>query len=172
MSPIPMLLQDGRLIADTQGRPRADLADDSDPANAAIIRLEWDGQERTWLITAFDDQQGSIVARQARRSNEQPASASSRIPDATGQAEGTPSALAVQGPDIRLAEDADFGAGSASPALDAANRAALADPRARLEAEDNPSTTLRRPSPRNRCFTLAEDRTEKWECYNRPSTGG
>ena len=154
-----MLLQDGRLIADTQGRPRADLADDSDPANVAIIRLEWDGQERTWLITAFDDQQGSIVARQARRSNEQPASASSRIPDATGQAEGTPSALAVQGPDIRLAEDA-------------ANRAALADPRARLEAEDNPSTTLRRPSPRNRCFTLAEDRTEKWECYTRPSTGG
>lgn len=40
----------------------------------------------------------------------------------------------VQGPDLRLADDADFGAGSASPLVDAANRSALADLRAQLEA--------------------------------------
>lgn len=132
---VPSLLRDGRLIADKAGLPRAYLADGADPANVAVIRLDYDQAEKTWLVTAFEDEQGSVVARQARTSNEQPASASSRIPDATGPAENTPSGSAVQGPDIRLADDALFGAGSASPEVDAANRAALADFRARLEAE-------------------------------------
>ena len=33
--------------------------------------------------------------------------------------------------------------------------------------EDDASTALRRPSPSNRCVTLAEDRTDEWKCYNR-----
>ncbi len=132
---VPSLLRDGRLIADKAGLPRAYLADGADPANVAVIRLDYDQVEKTWLVTAFEDEQGSVVARQARTSNEQPASASSRIPDATGQTENTPSAVAVQGPDIRLADDAEFGGGSASPEVDAANRMGLADFRARLDAE-------------------------------------
>lgn len=132
---VPDLLRDGRLIADKAGLPRAYLADGADPANVAVIRLDYDQAEKTWLVTAFEDEQGSVVARQARTSNEQPASASSRIPDATGQTENTPSAAAVQGPDIRLADDAEFGGGSASPLVDQANRRLIEDLRAQLEAE-------------------------------------
>lgn len=132
---IPQLLREGRLVADHEGRPRAYLLDGSTPPTVAAIRLEWDGQDKTWLVTAFADERGDFDARQARLSDEQPASASSRIPDATGPDENTPSGSAVQVPDIRLADDALFGAGSASPEVDAANRAALADFRARLDAE-------------------------------------
>ena len=33
--------------------------------------------------------------------------------------------------------------------------------------EDNASTALRRPSPSNRCATLAEERTDEWRSYKR-----
>jgi hypothetical protein len=34
-------------------------------------------------------------------------------------------------------------------------------------SEDDASTDLRRPSPSNRCTTLAEERTGDWTSYNR-----
>lgn len=67
------------------------------------------------------------VRRDAVRPGDGPGEGAAR-PEGRGQ-EGLAS------PDIRQADDALFGAGSASPEVDAANRAALADFRARLEAE-------------------------------------
>jgi hypothetical protein len=61
--------------------------------------------------------------------------ASSLSIDTTGPVNATLGSDSVQAPDLRLADDADFGAGSASPLVDAANRSTLADLRARLDAE-------------------------------------
>lgn len=95
-----------------------------------VVRLTWDDQSRTWLMTAFEKEQGA--GRSTVRAGGSPeASSASALP----ASKDTPAAPAVQGPDLRLADDADFGAGSASPLVDAANRSALADLRVQLEAE-------------------------------------
>ncbi len=50
---IPDLLLNGRLERDQDGLPRAYIVDSSEPANVAIVRLDWNGEERTWLVTAY-----------------------------------------------------------------------------------------------------------------------
>lgn len=91
---LPDLLEHGTLVGRIRDRAYLQLPGEA-PASA-VIRLDWDGKDRTWLVTAFDDDQGQ-VARQLRMSNEPAASASSRIPDATGQGKDSPSALKNQG---------------------------------------------------------------------------
>jgi hypothetical protein len=93
---LPDLLRKGRVVTDAAGLPRLYLVDDADPANVAVLRLDYDGFEKTWLVSAFEDYQGKF-ARQVRTSNGPPASASPRVPDATGPRQDTPDAPADQG---------------------------------------------------------------------------
>ncbi len=82
---IPGILRNGELVRDGK-HPRAYLVDHrEDPAHVSVVRLQWDGHEKTWLMTAYEDDQGKF-ARQSRLSNEPTASAASRIPAANGQA--------------------------------------------------------------------------------------
>lgn len=80
---IPSVLKYGRVERDPK-YPRAYVVDDADPANVAVIRLDWDGQSKVWLVTLYPDEQRKFV-RQARTSNVPPEQTSTRIPDVTGQ---------------------------------------------------------------------------------------
>lgn len=92
LSSVPEVLRNGRLLSDTENLPRAYIITADDPSRVAVIRLDWNGEAKAWLVTSFDDEQGSVVARQMRTSNVPPASAPTRIPDATGQKKYTTSA--------------------------------------------------------------------------------
>ena len=51
---IPDILRNGRLERDPK-LPRAYVVQDGDPASVAVIRLDWDGRQKTWLVTAHPD---------------------------------------------------------------------------------------------------------------------
>ncbi|HEY0329165.1 MAG TPA: hypothetical protein VGC77_08690, partial [Rhodopseudomonas sp.] len=93
---LPELLRNGDLIG--RLKDRAYIQMPGNPPASAVVRLDWDGKEKTWLVTAFEDERGEI-ARQLRTSDEPAASASSRIPDATGRTEYSTSAPSVQSGD-------------------------------------------------------------------------
>jgi len=80
---IPEVLRNGRVEKDAK-LPRAYVVDDSDPASVAVVRLDWDGRAKTWLVTLYPDTQKKF-ARQVRTSNGPPASTPPRIPDVTEQ---------------------------------------------------------------------------------------
>jgi hypothetical protein len=96
ISRLPDLLRNGRTVTDPADNPRLYIVDDADPASVAVVRLDYDGFAKTWLVTAFEDNQGKF-ARQVQTSNGPPASASPRVPDATGRIQDTPDAPADQG---------------------------------------------------------------------------
>ena len=54
---IPDILRNGRLERDPK-LPRAYLVQDGDPSGVAVIRLDWDGEQKTWLVTAHPDDKG------------------------------------------------------------------------------------------------------------------
>ena len=145
---LPRLLRDGQLVGKIKDRAYLQLPGDA-PASA-VIRLDWDGKDRTWLVTAFEDMEGQI-ARQLRRSNEPTASASSRIPDATGQGKDTAPAPENQGSADMAGLDEPRLQHAVDPALEAA-QADIADARAQfaddldsleVDAGDGSTTTLR-----------------------------
>lgn len=108
---IPRLLREGQIVEDSEGLKRIYLTDDAIPPSVMAIRLDWDGAEKTWIVTSFRDEQGQ-VARHLRTSNEPDASASSRIPDATGPNQNSATGTNLQPDDIRNALDeaqAEFG---------------------------------------------------------------
>ncbi len=82
LADLPRVLRDGHITK--QLSDRVYIQTNDTPPRAAVIRLDYDGQQKTWLVTSFDDQRGT-TARQVQTSDEPPASAPSRIPDATGQ---------------------------------------------------------------------------------------
>lgn len=55
---IPDILRAGRVERDEKGLPRAYIVDEHDPAHVAVIRLDWDGKQKTWLVTAHPDDNG------------------------------------------------------------------------------------------------------------------
>lgn len=59
---IPSLLREGEVVADPSGLPRTYLVRKSDnPASVAVIRLDWSGQKKTWLVTAYPDDFAKFV---------------------------------------------------------------------------------------------------------------
>ena len=50
---IPGILREGRVTRDQGGLPRAYVTEKGDPDRVAVIRLDWDGEAKTWLVTAF-----------------------------------------------------------------------------------------------------------------------
>lgn len=96
MDRLPSLLRDGELAPDAEGLPRAYLVNRGNPNDVAVVRLDWYGKEKSWVVTAFPDVQEQ-VARHLRTSNEPDASVPSRIPDTTGQPKDTPQPSGFQG---------------------------------------------------------------------------
>lgn len=130
----PEVLPDlqGMFSAATQVVSRTDnrIRLESDDYYFVVSRDFKGAPHRPWLLTAFGKEKQGAERSMGRSSGSPEASSASALP----ASKDTPAAPAVQGPDIRLADDADFGAGSASPLVDAANRSALADLRAQLDA--------------------------------------
>jgi len=54
---IPDILRNGRVERDPK-LPRAHIVQAGEPANLAVVRLDWDGTQKTWLVTAYPDEQG------------------------------------------------------------------------------------------------------------------
>ena len=58
---IPSILRNGEVTPDENGLPRTYLVRRSDdPASIAVIRLDWNGAEKTWLVTAYPDDFGKF----------------------------------------------------------------------------------------------------------------
>jgi len=53
---IPDILRNGRVERDGQGLPQVFIVDDANPAHVAVVRLDWFGEEKTWLLTAYPDE--------------------------------------------------------------------------------------------------------------------
>ncbi|MGR3521942.1 MAG: hypothetical protein ACU0FT_04230 [Paracoccus sp. (in: a-proteobacteria)] len=130
---IPRLLREGRIIGDTDGLKRIFLADGASPPNTMVLRLDWDGADKTWVVTSFRDERGQ-VARHLRTSDEPDASAPSRVPDATGPSEDIADFADFQGSEIQRAIADARAALDADPDLtirlgegDSAQQYALAD---------------------------------------------
>lgn len=90
---LPRVLREGDIVARHSDRVYLETGDA--PPRRAVVRLDYDGEDKVWLVTSYDNVRGEN-ARQVRTSDEPPASASSRIPDATGRNEHTPSLPEIQ----------------------------------------------------------------------------
>lgn len=96
LSEVPRLLREGALQGDPEGGAKhVFLVDDRNPPTVAALRLDWDERQKVWLASAYVDHRGKH-ARQVRTSDEPPASASSRVPDATGHPQDSAPAAADQ----------------------------------------------------------------------------
>jgi hypothetical protein len=57
---IPSILESGKVVKDENGLPRAYIVEEGDPAHVAVIRLDWDGEQKTWLVTSYPDTVGKF----------------------------------------------------------------------------------------------------------------
>jgi Large polyvalent protein associated domain 22 len=57
---IPSILENGRVVKDVNGLPRAYIVEDGDPAHVAVVRLDWDGEQKTWLVTSYPESRGKF----------------------------------------------------------------------------------------------------------------
>lgn len=118
---LPEILRNGAVVRRPEFKDRVYIVESADdPARVAAIRLDYDGREKVWLVTAFSDEKGGFVARREGTASFPPRTASPHIPDATGPDENNPSG----------AQDQAYGA---SNKLVSADRAV--DLRERLKAK-------------------------------------
>lgn len=81
---IPDVLRNGRFERDPRF-PRAYFIDDSDPANVAVIRLDWDGKAKTWLVTLYQDERGKFKKDpEPQEAYREAAFGDSRVPESSG----------------------------------------------------------------------------------------
>lgn len=68
---IPEILRTSEMVKDANGLPRAYLVHrSSDPASVAVIRLDWDGREKAWLVTAYPDDFGKFAEKKNPDNNQ------------------------------------------------------------------------------------------------------
>jgi len=68
---IPEILRTGELVKDEGGLPRAYLVRRADtPASVTVIRLDWDGKGKTWLVTAYPDDFGKFTKDKSPDNNQ------------------------------------------------------------------------------------------------------
>jgi len=65
---IPDILRTGRLVRDDGSVPRAYIVQDGNPAQLAVLRLAWDGEQKTWLVTAHEDDVGRFSRHDQEKS--------------------------------------------------------------------------------------------------------
>ena len=58
---LPDILATGRVVRDAGGLPRVYLVKDGEPAHVAVVRLDWDGEQKTWVVTAYRDHNGKFA---------------------------------------------------------------------------------------------------------------
>lgn len=84
---IPDVLKTGQVVSDASSLPRAFVVTDHDPAHVVVVRLDWDGMEKTWVVTSFDDEWGKFrgAGESARNQREAYRTGSSdpRVPGST-----------------------------------------------------------------------------------------
>lgn len=104
LAKVPRVLREGRLERDPDGHPRAWIVDDSKPAEVVAIRLDWNGQDKTWMVSSFPAEYGRFAeatengkTRGQREANRNAGIKASRIPDATGQKNSSVDAQGSQG---------------------------------------------------------------------------
>lgn len=113
---IPEVMQRGDVYADPDGQPRLYVVDWTAPPTFVVVRLDWDGAERHWIVTAIDDEKGKFSDRaqwEAYRFTETEA----RVPASPDPAKDTTAAQPAQSaaqpappaPDLSAARR-DFGA--------------------------------------------------------------
>lgn len=79
---IPELLRTGTVTPDEKGLPRTYIVDSHDPAHVAVVRLEWDKQQKTWLMTAYTDEEGKFAG--GGKTADTPAALASEVPATDG----------------------------------------------------------------------------------------
>lgn len=58
---IPYILRHGEFVEDADGLPRAYLVSrDEGETRVTVIRLDWNGQAKTWLVTTYPDHDGKF----------------------------------------------------------------------------------------------------------------
>jgi hypothetical protein len=86
---IPEILRSGRVVRDAHGLNRAYVVTGDSPARVVVLRLDWNGKEKTWVITSFVDENGKFAGTE-KTSNTLDTSAPMPaervcVPDATEQ---------------------------------------------------------------------------------------
>jgi hypothetical protein len=130
---LPRALREGRLGPEYNGR--RNITTDDTPPRRTVLRLDWNGDGKPWVLTSHDLIQGTD-ARPGRTSNGLTASASPSVPDATARSQDMPGARSAQA-DTAEADDfvpvrVDEDAAAAEEAARAQLRAELGDLSIRL----------------------------------------
>lgn len=96
---VPDLLRNGRVVRRDDRPANVFILDDATPANVGVMRLDWDGRSKTWLVTSFADERGDFARHQkeAYRTD----AGDERVPSSSGRSEDTPSDPAFQGDELR-----------------------------------------------------------------------
>jgi len=81
---IPDILRTGRLVRDDGSVPRAYIVQDGNPAQLAVLRLAWDGEQKTWLVTAHEDDVGKFSQQGQEKSPDAPSGVIPERPTHTG----------------------------------------------------------------------------------------
>ncbi|WP_199259891.1 hypothetical protein [Paracoccus binzhouensis] len=116
LADLPRLIREGSVYDDPKGLHRRYIIDDSDPARVAVVRLNWDDAEKTWIVTSFSDDVGEFADRSQWEAFRVTGLGEERAPSPTGQAKdnaGTPEnqsdEIARAIADARAALEADPG---------------------------------------------------------------
>lgn len=80
---LPRAMREGKLGPEYNGR--RDLITEDTPQRKTVVRLDWDGDGKPWVVTSHDVIQGTN-AQPGRTSNVLPETAPPSVPDATAQA--------------------------------------------------------------------------------------
>jgi len=81
---IPDILRTGRLVRDDGSVPRAYIVQDGNPAQLAVLRLAWDGEQKIWLVTAHEDDVGRFSQHSQKESPDAPSGVIPEQPTHTG----------------------------------------------------------------------------------------
>ena len=94
---LPDILRNGRIVEDVEGQPRMYLVTDGVPAEIAVIRLDWDGVQKHWLVTSYVDDWGKFARDQKEAYRTDPSD--TRVPVSNGQDKSNIVAPPNQAPD-------------------------------------------------------------------------
>lgn len=97
---VPDLLRSGRVVMDEKF-PRAYIVDDAEVPNLAVIRLDFDGKAKTWLITSFPAERGTFARRKEDARNQREAYRTGL----TGERAPSPNEQNEDNPDLRNPQD-------------------------------------------------------------------
>lgn len=93
---LPRAMREGKLGPEYNGR--RDLITEDTPQRKTVVRLDWDGDGKPWVVTSHDVIQGTD-AQPGRTSNVLPETAPPSVPGATARSEDSAAAAGAQAAD-------------------------------------------------------------------------